>query len=236
MHVLSEKSRQIYKEPPKRGRPRKDMSPKTGLARRLQEILCHQDFGATAEIMGVSRETAAKYLRGETAPPPDVLKRIAEATGCDLHWLITGEDRTDHADETEPLYQLGWKAEPVTGLPIVARTGRDQNGETVIEFNSDMHGPPWSARFGLVEVQGDVLAPFALDGHYLLLELPPREPGEGKVVIVQMAQGAALLKRHFHSDDHIVLCDIKPAAVQKPLYVRPDDIDHVHEVMGVLFY
>jgi len=42
--------------------------------------------------MGVKKDAALKYLRGEGNPPgADVLERVARRTGCDPRWLILGE-------------------------------------------------------------------------------------------------------------------------------------------------
>jgi cellulose biosynthesis protein BcsQ len=43
-----------------------------------------------ARKLGVSKATVTLYMGGRL-PPTDVLLKIAEETGCNLHWLMTGE-------------------------------------------------------------------------------------------------------------------------------------------------
>lgn len=74
------------------GRPPKRLSPKTPLAKRLQDLFGASDFGKIGEIMGVGRDSARKYLAGERTPGSDVLARVVQATGCDPTWLLMGND------------------------------------------------------------------------------------------------------------------------------------------------
>jgi len=206
------------------------MTPKTALAQRLQEVCPMGDFADFGQIAGVSRKTAAKYLRGETAPAPDALQKIADATGCDLHWLITGQ-KSPRAAEHEPRYQ----GDDHLKLPIVGRIRADPDGIPEAELTRHVHGPPQSGPLGLLRVDGAGLAPLALDGHHVILDLEPRDPVNGELQAAFLADGRAPVGRCYRFNGVVLFCEVHPWRPRAPLRLKPDEIDHVHVVLGVLF-
>lgn len=77
------------------GRPPLDMTPKTKLAKRLQHALSGKKISDARSYFGVKNSsTAAKYLRGDREPTVECLGRFIANSGCDGHWLLTGEKKT----------------------------------------------------------------------------------------------------------------------------------------------
>ena len=85
-------SREIFGSRRKRpGRPTGDMTPKSPLANRLQLLFGTENFSEIGEKMGVKKDAAIRYLRGEIPPSAAVLERVARFKGCDPRWLLLGE-------------------------------------------------------------------------------------------------------------------------------------------------
>jgi hypothetical protein len=68
--------------------------------KRLKEVFRFATNESIAERIGVGKGAVGFYVRGRL-PPMDVVLKIQEVTGCNLHWLLTGEGpRTPPAEET----------------------------------------------------------------------------------------------------------------------------------------
>ena len=106
----------------KPGRPRKKMHPKTEQAARLQRVLGIEDLDEAARVLGVSRTTAANYLRGSGgSPKADALRRVIEATGCNGHWLLTAQGEPFPArvpDAPAPLRSNAERQDRPRPLPV----------------------------------------------------------------------------------------------------------------------
>lgn len=57
---------------------------------RLKEAFKNVQNREIAEKLGIGKSAVTAYLRG-SMPPASQLLKIAEMTGCNLHWLLTGE-------------------------------------------------------------------------------------------------------------------------------------------------
>jgi transcriptional regulator with XRE-family HTH domain len=61
---------------------------------RIKSLAKEHAFGnisAFAKYVGIPRPTLYPYLKGERTPNAEQLILIANKTGCDLHWLLTGD-------------------------------------------------------------------------------------------------------------------------------------------------
>lgn len=67
---------------------------------RLQTAAGSLSNRALAAKCGISEGTIRRYLRRETYPSLDTLRSIADATGCNLSWLATGEGPMHRARTT----------------------------------------------------------------------------------------------------------------------------------------
>jgi transcriptional regulator with XRE-family HTH domain len=53
---------------------------------------------ALAEVTGISRDAISKYERGDSMPSVDYAKRIADALGVSLDYLVSDSDKEDVLD------------------------------------------------------------------------------------------------------------------------------------------
>lgn len=53
---------------------------------------------ALAEVTGISRDAISKYERGDSVPSVDYAKRIADALGVSLDYLVSNSDKEDVLD------------------------------------------------------------------------------------------------------------------------------------------
>ena len=53
---------------------------------------------ALAEVTGISRDAISKYERGDSVPSVDYAKRIADALGVSLDYLMSDSDKEDVLD------------------------------------------------------------------------------------------------------------------------------------------
>lgn len=53
---------------------------------------------ALAEVTGISRDAISKYERGDSVPSVDYAKRIADALGVSLDYLVSDSDKEDVLD------------------------------------------------------------------------------------------------------------------------------------------
>lgn len=88
-----------------------------------------------------------------------------------------------------------------------------------------------------VRVEGDSLEPIARDGQVVLVER--REPAklvpDGDLLLVDVEQRGAFLKRVYKANGAWVMCSVNPVTPEEPVVVAPEEINHAYEVAGVLF-
>lgn len=53
---------------------------------------------ALAEVTGISRDAISKYERGDSVPSVEYAKRIADALGVSLDYLVSDNDKEDVLD------------------------------------------------------------------------------------------------------------------------------------------
>jgi len=218
------------------GRPRQDMKPKTALAARLQQILGSvEKFPKISKTMKVSPNSAARYLRGERDPPAEVLARVVAETGCDGHWLLTGEPRNPAVAEFEPEYDIGRQPQALMIFPVVGRAAADDSGGTLVEFEHERKWLRHQKPIGCVEVHGDSLAPLAFHGQHVFIDLTDRTIENGCIVALETTDGRTFVKRWFRRDRVIVLESINPVDPQPPVLLKEKDIRQAYVVIGVWF-
>lgn len=79
----------------------------SGFRERLQEAV-GKNTAALARRIGEAPARLYPYLAGRSLPPIDILSKIAEATGVNPNWLLTGEGPK--------------AATPIARIPIIGRT------------------------------------------------------------------------------------------------------------------
>jgi len=215
----------------KRGKPLGDMTPKTELAQRLQEVLGLEGFDQTGEKIGVKRDTVVKYLRGVGRPPTaDVLRRIVEATDCEARWLLTGEGRP-FPQQTVSQESPG----EIIQIPLAGRAAADDSGGTYVEFEHEGEPLGLPAHTFHVQVQGNSMAPLARDGQSVFVDCGDRLPRDGEFVVVQTSNGRTYFKRYFDEGEDVYLVSFNPVDQQKPIRLSKGQLERVCVVVGVWF-
>lgn len=87
------------------------------LGQRIRTARHQRSQGWLAQILGVDKGRISEWERGEAEPRASTLLRIAEITGCDLAWLLRG----DEALSAEP--PAGARAQDVAA--VYARVPED---------------------------------------------------------------------------------------------------------------
>jgi len=222
-----EKSRKTKKSA---GRPRANMSPKSPMAERLQRVFRGLRFEDVGEIMGVTGESAGQYLKGLVEPKASSLARIREATGCDLNWLLTGEESSVAAEAPG-----GYADGCPHPLPMVGRVAADDSGGSLVEFDHEAEPLLLGRQVGCLEVHGDSLAPLARDGQHILVDLSDRTVRDGDIAAVETRGGDTYVKRWYRHDGEIVLTSLNPVEPQAPVRLKEKQIRQVFVLVGVWF-
>lgn len=84
------------------------MKSKSAFGQRLKEAFNDATNGVIGSKLGVSENNVGFYVRGRI-PPAETLVRISNVTGCNIHWLLTGNgskfvvSQIEDAPAEEPL-------------------------------------------------------------------------------------------------------------------------------------
>lgn len=139
----------------KRGRPPKSTEPKTPLAQRLQMICGGMNILRASQLFGGTRgrDAVARYLRGDAIPDAATLSAFVKSTGCNGHWLLTGEGQPYQPAENTAQAQPAPQPSARVGLPneirlvimdgrIALYSGQEMLGPVVLSLRFDLAHPP----------------------------------------------------------------------------------------------
>lgn len=120
----------------------------------------HMTQTSLAEAMGVTPQAVQQWVTNKTAPKGQRLKKLVQVLGCDLNWLLTGEDYIDDqairpplthqsddmaaGGETRPpiIDEQDWKALPPKARALVEdflnKTSSGQLSESKIKLLQNM--------------------------------------------------------------------------------------------------
>jgi len=110
----------------------------------------------------------------------------------------------------------------------------DDTGGTVVDF--DLSGEP--LRIGgdvqHVDVRCNSMAPTVFHNQKALLAPQGRrDPRDDDMVAVKLKDGRSFIKHYWEFDDRIVLTSLNPVAREKPVMVKPDEIERLQVVLGI---
>ena len=209
-----------------RGRPRKDMTPKTLLARHLQHVTDGKKISQIADLFGMSVNATRTYLTGDMTPRAEALESFIRATGVNRTWLLTGEGQP--FDEKPATAAHG---KPII-IPAAGRIAAHDT--TTVYFDRNSPAMELFARISYATVHGNGLQPLASDGHALILTRE-RGPRSGDVVAIETADRATYVKR-YHADEYgVILSPLHPGDPQPPVRIDWARIRASYVVVGVWF-
>lgn len=83
--------------------------PQWTLGDRMRKALDHASVSVEemAEYLGYSTATMRNWTRDRAVPRPTVLRQWALRTGCDYHWLVTGDTSPQVAQQLTVTYARG---------------------------------------------------------------------------------------------------------------------------------
>jgi hypothetical protein len=65
--------------------------PRQDLHSRICEACGNRSISEIGRLTGTNHETARRYIRGITVPPPKFLAAVSELSGVSIHWLLCGK-------------------------------------------------------------------------------------------------------------------------------------------------
>lgn len=185
-----------------------------------------------ADIAGVTAEQLARYVRGESKPPFEVMARLAAATDASLDWLARGEgppppgeaDRAiaaqaerigqvaadESGDEPERLVRPPRESlDPADGAPI-------ESGQIVapLAFEAAWLRQRLLAepeRVALIEAQGDAMEPTIRPGDLLLVDLRVGRISDSALYVLAVAGGLSVKRLQRLSDGAVIVSADNPA-------------------------
>ncbi|GMU86289.1 MAG: hypothetical protein AMXMBFR48_15310 [Ignavibacteriales bacterium] len=151
-----------------------------------------------AENLGISQQSlTSAYLSGRSLPGAELLLKLVNM-GCDITWLLTGQERTSPpAPLLDKERGAGDGKERGKGgfeYPVVSIIGAGE----VIPFDNEVEEyvlfPYKHKNCVALRVQGDSMIPFIEDGDIVLVDLVKR-PNQGDIVAVRTKAGEQFVKK-----------------------------------------
>jgi len=196
------------------GRPPRDLTPKTPLAKRLQLILGDRHFAEIGEKMGVRKDAAIRYLRGELPPSAKVIENVIRRTGCDPRWLILGEGVA---------YPREYVTHPRPEAPVTVPP--QHRPQPALHIPSDA---------AYVTTAADHPPLVNATRHALFIADKSLRPRDGELVAhIGNAPDKATCYRIFVTDDGY--CLVAMPGPQPPRQIKHDDLKDYRVVLGLWF-
>jgi len=206
---------------------------------RLRQIMGEGTILHFAQRAGIPDSSLRKYLDG-AQPTADRLVVLAEQTGVNLHWLLTGQGSQYVEIKPEPETDLDVVSIPLHDVEASAGSGAllDAPVEELerIDFQRSwlqrqFHTSP--VGLVLIYVRGESMEPTLRSGDIILVDRKVTEPREG--IFVVRLDGSLLVKRlQVYPGRRIEVCSDNPAYKSFELDVKdpPDDFAVIGRVLG----
>ncbi len=203
------------------------------VAGRLKTLRGEKDRRPFAAQIGVPYNQYTAYERAAKVPNAKNLAKISKATGCNLHWLLTGEGeplpKPEHIHQ--PTAEYGGKIR----FPVIMTVSADpfesgEGGALDHEFRE------LDRDTLCFEVNGDSMLPIARPGQCVLCSRE-QSVSDGDLAVVKLKEAGPFFKRVYNyiEEGRWLLESINPSAPQPPRLVKKDEIEFLYKVVGVLF-
>lgn len=175
---------------------------------------------ATLE-MGLSNAAYAHWQKGAT-PKQSTVKKVADYFGVDVALFYDNE-----AEEEKPQIITGQALGALIMMPVIGSVKAGYGAEAVEDYTggyqyigADMvHNRPQEYR--VLEVKGDSMYPFFLEGDRVVVHLQP-EAENGETVVAILCNGDGTIKKlHIKEDGSMEL--IPANAMYPPIQLRNGD-------------
>lgn len=195
-------------------------------------------------------EHVRRIFKEYHVPHDNIIVALANALGADVEELryLAAVQKTpnvvrDKMRELEVSYATSGTKEGGAGasglitIPIVGAASAKLNGESQVEWEHDQFLGAIAVKGNLraLRVQGDSLAPIALDGQMVVYDMD-RRPKKGDLCVAVVTKGKSkgetLIKRYFEEGDFAVLTP--NSYTGSPVMVKKGEADF-YLVIGVWF-
>jgi len=204
---------------------------RTAQAKRFWQAAHEQGFTSVTQVAtaaGISVSHLASIVRGESRWTDKMLHRIASVLKVSSEWLDTGQGSVSgHDAELTKAQRL---------IPVVGYATADTSEGRLTALEHPMELYDIGGHCALVKIAGDSLAPVALHGQHVFVDLSDRSVKDGDLVVVETHSGHTYAKRVFLTDDHVILTSINPVQPLPPITIQWDDIVRgPYVIVGVWF-
>lgn len=185
-----------------------------------------------ARRLNVTPGVVGKWESGEKHPKSARYSDIASALGCDVYYLVQGDDQLEQRKLPVPLSDgfipvLGYA---VAGSDLIALNTADS-----ASFETDkVARPPMltSAKAAFaIRLRGESMEPRFFPGELLYID-PHRPAIRGRFVLVEFNDGNAAVRQYIETTkDHVVVKTLNPP---REVRYKPGEIKHIHRVVGVV--
>ena len=215
------------------------MEKKFTFAQRLRELLDCYNIRQTdlAARTGISKSSLSHYLKGDWEGKQDVIYKISSAYGISSAWLM-GVDCPMTSDLPHGMESPTVTEDYVT-FPVIGDlaagfehiAAENWNGDTICIPESYLRGRP-VGDYIVLNVCGDSMYPFYLDGDKVLVLRTPALEYSGQVALVRYDGEMATLKKvEYHpGDDCMRLIPANP--LYQPREIVGADLDQC-SIIGI---
>lgn len=212
----------------------KPFKPAPGIGERLAKLrgeLSREEF---AVILGISFASIGNYERGNRKLDAELLELIAEKTGADLNWLITGSTRD--SGENLPAVREDQIALPLFSIQASAGDGASELTQEVADYMVVSEGwltkiAPTGTQLGVLEARGDSMLPVIEDGDQMIIsfDISQRDVANGGIFIVSYGGNLFVKRLEILLDGSIKIISENPSyAPQIVNRETADELMNVH--------
>lgn len=165
---------------------------------RLAALIGSEKPFVWADRIGISKGAFSRIWNEGTVPGPDHLRRIHEAEGVSLDWLLTGEGPMKRGEGSE--LPGGFVQVPRYAISAAAGGGALVHSEQIVDhiaFKADWLKQQLGlnpAQAAVISVIGDSMEPCLADGDLILIDTSVTRVENNAIYVIQV-EGDLLVKR-----------------------------------------
>lgn len=216
----------------------------TGFSDRLKEVIGNRSGRAFAKEVGISYSTLHNYLTNSSSPTLDNLIALSNATGVDMKWLATGEEKqaeprkiTQETSDSldQKTYEHISMIQSYSSINVSAGFGSFNEGVTEADGEE-----PYSDNLlqqlrvrphhcAVFWANGDSMLPTIDSGDQLLVDLSKREVKGNNIYLVQNGSSVWVkrVKQKWNSIE--LISDNKEE--YEPIILTEDEAEHL-QIIG----
>lgn len=200
------------------------LTQKTPLGQRVELLIGNDTYSSFEKICHLTPNTISHIMRGRV-PRGDVLVKIAETTGCDLNWLITGRPAGIPPEDRQ-------RAGLPLRIPVVADAAAGEQEQEIRMEPAELGDLVIPAHAAAVRVHGDSMSPIIEDGQYVFVDDRCAPVDKDLVVCKVRGRDGTFFKRYYRDNNWIILESVNKARAIAPMIIHEDDVESIRVVVG----